>query len=239
MSRIQTGYILDNMNNDLNSINYRQIVQISARTNLGSYPDDGSQQKAEILFSKTKVFLKKQELKKQELKNLIKNDCRHESTTPTSSKIKKPVFQKTDSIKFEKKVLYSKSNNLPIDLEVEDVASLGGSEDYYLLKKHSIHPNLIRKSTANGKPPLRCLLDSGDFLLANTTTPNRKFSAYVLSEGNHDRLVNFDKHKTQDFQFKKRELYNQFKSSIGNRYRRRTPLTSSNSTPNLFVNTKM
>ena len=193
--------------------------------------------------SKKKPYLKKHEKSALNNSNTNKTEVRNE-------------LRRVESIQFEKKALHTK---LIVGHSSTDSAGSNNrnnntantyDDDYFYLKR-IIHPNLVRKavSSSTRRPPLRCLLDSGEFSssshLAAAEDQSAKFQAFVLSENfsrRRDFVNMFDRNADDEFPIRQKEIYNRFRSGVGRRKRDLGPVSSSVSIPpefELTSNTKV
>lgn len=233
------------------------LLKARSQSNLNNYSDDESLHlKAHLeqqFFAKTKIFLIKQERKKQELKLLSKKSInskdrvtsssssnkRIESTMKASEESRSSTARQTASsiISFEKKLIFSKKSDQPIDLDENNrithtVEMLSADKAPLTIPTCSSLLHLARIKSCTKPAPLRNLLDNGRFV--GNANGDKKFSAYVLSDPN--KYLFFAK-KSQDHDYKQRELYNRFRSSLSNQFSRRTPVANI-PTPSFLLNPK-
>lgn len=147
-----------------------------------------------------KLFLKKQDKNKKITSN---NNNKLINNQEKSSGERKVVV--VDSIRFERKTLYSKHDQTPIVVSSNPTATTGWSiDDFYGTKhrnwRHQPHSSWGRKPAqgSSGSPfltstnqiphraPLRCLLDSGLDECQPDRTDSGEFQAFVVAES-HSR----------------------------------------------------
>lgn len=191
--------------------------------------DDLSHQQHQLqhlLTRAPKLFLKKQDKKKT---------CPVKSSSPTKTTI--------DSIRFERKTLYSRIDQTPISsLEKTNQSQIN---DDFILRRLSWTQS---RPVPISRRPLRCLLDSGQCEPDRTETG--EFRAFVVAEKNKSRasdyLAEFERQRTSDeFHMRQKEAYSRFKSSVGSQHRlvkssRRTDTVdlAASTTSLIMINTK-
>lgn len=209
------------------SMSFNTPINALCKSAMTTRDDFTHQQQLQHLLTRTpKLFLKKQDKKKT---------CPVKSSSPSKTTT-------IDSIRFERKALFSRIDQTPISLEKTNESRL--INDDFILRRLSWTQS---RPVQISRRPLRCLLDSGQCEPDRTETG--EFRAFVVAEKNKSRasdyLAEFERQRTsEEFHMRQKEAYNRFKSSVGSQHRlvksRRTDMVdlAASTTSLIMINTK-